>query len=771
MFFTIPLTGQEKSTVVVVSDSLTRQLLENVNVQVGQNEYFITDTSGRIRVWHQAENTKIKLSHVSFQEKIITIPSSADSLIIEMLPKNFILEQVSIAGRYKRNNLLTNSFHSFKAKEINKIPGFLGEKDLIKSLQYLPGVYNPSEANTGLFVRGGTSDQTRIYLNGAPLFNPSHLYNFLSTFNPDIIQSIDFYKGGIPAEYGNAGSSVLDIRLRQPNEKSLHVGGAVGLLTSRITFDGTLGKKLGYLVSARRTYADFFLQMIKPENLAIEDDGFHFYDLNAVLFYNLSTNWRITMQGYKGSDYFNTVDIDDQLYGNTMAGVSMTGNVSDRSILNLNGFYTQYNFFDLGNEEKGILTNKQAGLHLNMATEMQNVGVLNYGAQAEWTFISPYQKEKLSTGTILYTDSFKMKASFLNALYASFYGSRNQFSWEIGLRLNHYQQIGPGMGYEYLQLNEQTYRTITDTNTYSPLKPVQRYTNLEPRASLEWQPYSDLKAYISYDQIHQYQYYFSRSNFIGPWTETILADKYLKPVEVKQLATGLSFTNKVELKAEIYLKQYENILSYNDETDYLAGRPYEQFTSQGSGWAKGFDLLLKRDDGNISGWASYSLGEVTYAIDGINSGKPFHPPHDIRHKFNFIAGYRFNDIYEISMGWTYHSGAPVELPDALIEYEGLPVIYYDHQNRYKYRKKAYHRADIQFSITPEKNRERNWKSKWEFSVYNFYGRRNPLYYDYLDTYAIAYSPALQRGLPKYSYDPKIFYLFYITPSVTYYFSF
>ncbi len=766
------LTGQQHSIVILVRDSITRSGIADVNVSFGNDNRAITDTTGKISLPVSASQIQLHLSHIGYQKKEIIVPKLQDTLVAEMVPKNFILEQVTIGERYRRNNLLTNSFHQFKAKEIRKIPGFLGEKDIIKGLQYLPGVYNPSEANTGLFVRGGTSDQTRIYLNGAPLFNPSHLYNFLSTFNPDIIQSIDFYKGGIPVEFGNAGSSIVDIRLRKPGMNKLNVGGAIGLLTSHVTLDGPVGKRLSFLISARRTYADVFFKLIEPDDLAIEDDGFHFYDINAAVFYDISTDWRVTMQGYKGSDFFNTVDIDDQQYGNLMAGLNVTGNVSDRSVLHANAFYTRYDFFDFNMNEKGILRNQQAGIHLNMTTNLNNSWMLNYGLQSEWTFLLPYQRQNFKTNEVLYTDSFKMKASFLNALYTSLYGEWSRLSWEIGLRMNHYQYLGPGKSYTYFEYGEQPFYTVKDTLTYSKFEPVRKFVNVEPRASLSLQITERLKAVMSYDLIQQYQYYFSRSDFIGPWTETILADKYLKPIIVQQTAMGLTYNDPLEVRAEVYMKHYENVLSYRDRVDYFSNRPYEQFTSQGNGIAKGLDIMIKKSDRYFHGWISYSIGKVQYTIDGVNQGKPFHPAHDIRHKMNILGNYVFNNQkFEISLGWSFHTGAPVELPDGFIEYEGLPVVFYDDNNRYKYRKRSYHRADVSFSIIPDKNKQRSWKSKWEFSVYNFYGRKNPLYYDYLDTGSQLYSPLIQGGLPEYSYDPKIFYLFYITPSVTYKFKF
>ena len=206
------------------------------------------------------------------------------------------------------------------------------------------------------------------------------------------------------------------------------------MLTSHVTLDGPVGERLSYLISARRTYADVFLKLIEPENLAIEDDGFHFYDINAAVFYDFSADWRMMIQGYKGSDYFNTIDIDDQQYGNVMAGLNLTGNISDKSVLRVNGFYTRYNFFDFNTDEKGILKNQQAGIHVNMTTNLNNSWMLNYGIQSEWTFLLPYQKQKIKTSEVLYTDSFKMKSSFLNALYTSLYGEWNRFSWELGLR-------------------------------------------------------------------------------------------------------------------------------------------------------------------------------------------------------------------------------------------------------------------------------------------------------------------------------------------------
>lgn len=678
------------------------------------------------------------------------------SITLENVAKQ-LQEAVVTAGR---NNNVTKPMMGVQKLSINEIkdlPVLFGEKDILKTLQLLPGVQSAGDGNSGFFVRGGNTDQNLILLDEATVYNPSHLLGFFSTFNSDAIKDVTLYKGATPAEYGGRLSSVLDVKMNDGNNKEYHASGGIGLISSRLNIEGPIEKdKSSFIVSARRTYADVFLKLSKDSNT--NQNSLYFYDINAKANYRLGDKDRIYFSGYFGKDklgFGNTFGID---YGNSTGTLRWNHIFSSRMFSNTSLIYSKYNYdikINSGNNNIGI-TSYIKDLHFKEdlqyyanANNKINFGLDVINHTTSPGIISASSTSSFNPLTLQSKHALESAAYFSHDLTVS-----TKVSINYGLRAGTFLVMGPGNFYTYDKDGN-----VLDTATYSSGKVVKSYFNLEPRFSMNYKLTSSSSVKLAYTRTTQNLHLLSNSTSANPTDVWIPSSNNVKPEIADQVSAGYyrNFKdNQYEFSSEVYYRGMQNQIDYKNGAQLIANENVESQIVFGKGRAYGWELFLKKKYGKFNGWISYTLSRTERQFTEINSGHYFPANQDRTHNLSVVGIYKVNKKWTLSADFTYYSGNAVTWPSGKYEVNGQIAFLYTERNAY--RMPAYNRLDVGATLQGKKTKK--FDSNWNFSIYNLYGRENP--------YSITFEqdpddPSKTRALQ--------YALFRWVPSITYNFKF
>jgi len=649
--------------------------------------------------------------------------------------------------------------------QIKQMPSLLGEKDVIKALQFLPGVQRSTEGSTALYVRGGSSDQNLILLDGAQVYNANHLFGFFSVFNGDAIKNVEFWKGGFPARYGGRLSSVIDLQMKVGGKDRVRGEGGVGLLSSRLTLDGPLSKsgKSSFLVSGRRTYIDLLLSPFMPKN---ESQSYRFYDFNAKVNVDLGTKDKLYLSGYFGNDAIKLKLESERTSGNIYEkGLLGWGNATgtlrwnhlfnQKLFLNTTFAITDFKFL-LSDEFRRIRSDTAI---TNRLTEFSS-SIRDYTLKADFDYF-PNNSHSIKFGALLTNHRF-VPRTFLN-----------------DNRVNNEQESDKQVfnNQEFALYGEDTYRLnrlslnagIRFNGLFSSNK---TYLFLEPRLTANYQLPKNWFLKASYARNNQFVHLLTNTG-TGLSTDLwIPATNRIPPQQADQIAIGLTKTFPdagLNLTLESYRKWMKNIVAYKEGAAFLVfadgAKPlyWENNVTSGRGWSYGTEVLLQKPDGRLTGWLSYTLSWTINQFNELNEGKRFFARYDRRHDFSLVASYKLSPKITLSANWVYATGNALTVPQGFyFGSQSLEGINFDSPNskidylgsRNSYRAEPYHRLDIAIQF----HKKKRWGERtWEIGFYNAYSRKNPLYY-YLKT------EGERTILGKRA-------LFSIIPSVTYNFKF
>lgn len=678
---------------------------------------------------------------------------------MELQASSETLEEVVVKGERGDVNVRSPemSMNRLSIKEIQSIPVLFGEQDVLKTIQLLPGVQGAGEGGSGYYVRGGDAGQNLILLDEAPVYNPSHLLGFFSVFNSDAISDIKLFKGGVPAEYGGRISSVLDIRMKNGNNKHFGVSGGIGLISSRLMVEGPIKKESGsFIVTARRTYADLFLVFAK--DTLIRNNTLYFYDFNVKGNYKIGQKDRIFLSGYFGRDFFlfqKRFGID---WGNSTATLRWNHLFNNRLFLNSTFLYSNYNYVFKVRQDEGNLNVKSAIRDYSLKEDFQYYispdNTLKFGAHLIYHNFLPGE---ITTdgGFPVNEKKIETKYALETALYVSQkYKPSAWLNLEYGLRFSYYMMLGPG---EFYDLDEDG--NIVDTTNYKKGEVVVNYPGLEPRLAVNFRlsPLHSLK--LSYNRINQYTHLLSNTTSGSPSDVWVPSTNNVKPQIADQVAIGYfrNLKNDMwETSVEIYYKNMANQIDYKNGADILLNEQVETQLEFGEGRAYGFELLVRKNAGKLHGWLSYTLAKSERHFKNINEGKVYPAKQDRTHDFSIVAIYDINKRWSFSGSWVYYTGNAVTFPSGKYQIEGKTVNMYTERNGY--RMPAYHRLDL--GVTRTNKKKKRFESSWNFSVYNVYGRKN--------AYAINFEP--DENNPGQTNAVRLS-LFSVIPSVTFNFKF
>ncbi|MDR0824163.1 MAG: TonB-dependent receptor [Prevotella sp.] len=697
---------------------------------------------------------------MGYSTKQIKIKLNGDKTLDIELSRNVVsLNEVEISATRTDENIknVQSGVDKLEVKAISKIPVLLGERDILKTIQLLPGVQTAGEGNIGFYVRGGSNDQNLILMDNAVVYNPSHLFGFFSTFNSDAVDNMTLYKGSMPAQYGGRLSSTLDVSMRDGDIKDYHLTGGIGLISSRLTLEGPIQKeKSSFIISARRTYADALAHVVGVEQ--IKDSKLYFYDLNAKLNYVLSNKDKLTFTAYYGKDKLGLNDVVMMDWGNTIAGLKWNHifDAKKASVTTLS--YTDYSY----NVSVDLTTGLNIASHIKDFNLNQEFSFYPNDKNAiKLGFSSVYHKVvpgELSSKDVskLNVSPFTHRYSWDNALYASDnmkVGDKLELSY--GLRLSAFSVLGGGDYYTF----DKDDQSIVDTIPTNSGQFFKTYWNLEPRLSAAYQlnDVSSIKA--AYSRTAQHLHLLTTSNMASPMDRWVPNTNYIKPEIADQVSLGYfhNFRNNMfEFSAEIYYKDLRNQIDYKDGADVASRDVIETELLFGKGRTYGLELFLKKKFGRFNGWVGYTLARSEKKIDKINDGEWYVANQDRTHDISVVAIYELNKKWTLSATWVFASGNPMTFPSGKYAVDGHAIYYYEGRNQY--RAPSYHRMDL--GATCVLKETKRYTSELSFGLYNAYARKNPYMFGFR-----------QNEEDRNKSESYMIYLFSVIPSVSWNFKF
>ncbi|MEM9836125.1 MAG: TonB-dependent receptor [Bacteroidota bacterium] len=644
------------------------------------------------------------------------------------------LAEVVVTAKEEDSNIreIQMSVERLDMSTIEKIPALLGEVDVLRSIQLLPGVTTVGEGSAGFNVRGGSIDQNLVILDEAPVYNSSHLFGFFSVFNPDAVKNVQLYKGGIPARYGGRLSSILDVRMREGNNKKFEAQGGIGTIFSRLAIEAPLIKdKASFLVAGRRSYIDVLAAPFLSDGL--EDTRLNFYDLTLKTNLKAGKKDQFFLSGYLGRDNFQFDQGAGFNWGNGTATFRWNHLFNDRLFSNLTVYYSNYDYeIAFGDDDDTFDWNARI---INLSGKQEFSYFLN--PNNVWRFGGQlidyeFQPANAVSNNVGETVDFSLEKQF--ALEGSIFLENEltiaeRLKINYGLRWSIFSYLGGRDIYNYGEAESPGQeRPFVGTTFFDRGEVVESWNNFEPRLALQYQltPTSSLKA--SYNRTAQYIHLLSNTTASIPLDIWTPSTNNIEPQIANQVALGYFRNlsdNKYEFSAEVYYKNFENLVEYIDGADLILNEFVEGQTLSGEGRAYGLELMMKKTQGRFSGWINYSLSRSERLVEGINNDEWYPNRFDQTHNFNLTGFYELNYRTTFSASFTYNTGTPITLPSSGYTQQGLYVPNADDNARNNFRIPDYHRLDVSLTLDPKKEKAgKRWQGQWVFGIYNLYARRN-----------------------------------------------
>ncbi|MEO1262832.1 MAG: TonB-dependent receptor [Bacteroidota bacterium] len=677
-----------------------------------------------------ADDYRLSFSYLGYQQQTVEISLSADQkLDIELQPDGVVMTEIVVTAEEEDQNVknIEMSVEKLSAVQIKQIPQVMGEADLIRSIQLLPGVSTVGEGATGFNVRGGNVDQNLILLDEATIYNSSHLFGMFSVFNVDAIKDSKLYKGGIPAKYGGRLSSVLDVRQRDGNRKNFAATGGIGLIASRLTLEGPIQEdKSSFMVAGRSSYGHLFLKF----NEDLKDNVVYFYDLNAKANFELSEKDRIYISGYFGKDVFNFGDDFSSDWGNTTATVRWNHLFSNKLFSNFTAIYSDFGYsfgvpegaeaFDWDARIYNYVLKGDFSYFFSPKTK------LDFGMENIFYRFHPGRARGLGEESIFNEIEVQHKYAFEGAVYASFeHEPLPNLTLQYGLRFSSFTRLGKEDIYIYENGVPTDEGAIIDTVSYGTLDKIISFNAPEPRFSANYLIDGKSSVKASYNRMRQYIHLVSNTTSATPIDIWMPSGEYIDPATVDQVAVGYfrNFQNNAyEASIEGFYKDFDNLLDYKDGAELLLNETLETELLSGEGRAYGMELSVKKNKGAVTGFVSYTLSRSERRVPGINNGEYYASNYDKTHDLSITASWKINEQWRLSSNFAFTTGRPVTYPESRYVFDGITIPHYD--NRNGARIPAYHRLDLGAQFIPKKNKNKKWRGTWDFGVYNAYARRN-----------------------------------------------
>jgi len=672
-------------------------------------------------------------SYIGYEKSEKTIDLNKDTkLNIELGTLDILSDEVLVTAEKANNNVtsIEMSTMELSAQTLTRMPALLGETDVVRSIQLLPGIGSVGEGSTGFNVRGGGIDQNLVLLDESPVYNSSHLFGFFSVFNPDAVKDVKLIKGGIPAAYGGRLSSILDVRLKEGNSRKFNIDGGVGAIFSRLAIEGPIIEdKLSFLVAARRSYADVLAKPFLDDGL--EDSQFYFYDLTAKTNWKLDENNTIFASGYFGRDVFDAGFGFD--WGSQTFTTRWNHLFSDKLFSNLTYYYSNYDYkLQFGEDDQDVFK-----WQANIVTQSLKYDLeyffnpennIDFGLEALYYDFAPGIAVGISDGISVPISLDEQFAGQLSAYIGQEIDATEDLSLKYGLRASYYQYLGPGTAYYYGDTTVGISKPLIGEEKFDDFANIADYLNLEPRFSVKYQLNEESSIKASYNRMVQYVHLVSNTAASTPLDVWIPTTNNVKPELADQYALGYfkNFDdNEWETSVEVYYKDLQNQIEYIPGADLLLNENLEADFLSGDGRAYGAEFYVKKNTGDITGWISYTLARTERQVNGINNEDWFPARFDRTHNLSVVGFYDLSDTWSLSANFILSSGTPGTFPTNRFEWQGYYIPHNAGGTRNNFRIPMTHRLDLSVTYDPVDEPDEWWTGKWVFSIYNVYNRKNP----------------------------------------------
>lgn len=752
VLFAINTNGQSQtyfSISGIVRDSTDNNFLPNatININYGQ-KLMLSDAQGKFKFTIKGGELILVVKYVNYLPFRLRVDVKEDldvNVFLSEISSN--LEQVTVSTKSADNNVKRPlmGVSTMNIKELKRIPTVLGEIDVLRGLQMLPGVTSVGEASNGVNVRGGTTDQNLMLLDDAPIFNPTHMFGLFSAFPSDAISSFDLYKGNVPSKFGGRTAAVLDVSLANPTLTKAKATFAIGLVSNKALFDIPIIKdKLGIMIAGRLAINDFLLPIVSSK---LDDIKAKFADATAKIFYKINSKNTLSFTAYKSYDFIQT---------NILGGIN-----------NINSTTTQYDYGTLNfsakwlkviNERANIQTivvsskyapqtilpelntnnkvkiyqdinYKQVRTNLNYSRGIHNIEA---GLDGTYYIINPGELKPGASNAVAAIVTPKENGAELGLFLEDEIKISNKITISAGIRYSKYASIGPNSYKVYANGEEKTNGSVVDSVSFAKGDIAKSYGGIEPRFGLNYAINEESSIKIGYNTMRQYLQVISNTTTPIPTSRWKSSDFNIKPQKSQLYSVGYFRNlndNIFEISTEAYYKTTDNILDYKPGASFLLQKDIETELLQGINKSYGLELMFSKKKGELTGWANYtyarSLNKVKEGngnTQQINYGNWYATNYDRPHTFNAAIVIAQTKIHDFSFNFTYSTGRPFTVPKAFIQSNGVLYPFYTERNNS--RIPDYHRLDFSWNIYNPKNLNKKYKGNWNFTVYNLYGRAN-----------------------------------------------
>ena len=761
-----------------VEQKSTGERLINANVfNKNTMQGCVTNNYGYYSLSLKKGTVNLSVRYVGYQEQNITFNLTKDTIINFQLVNDNKLKEIVIVGN-KSSNIDNSqiSMINLPIVEIKKLPMLMGETDVIKAIQFLPGIQSGIEGTSGLHVRGGAAGQNLILIDGIPVYNISHFYGFFSVFNGNAVKNVNVYKGGFPARYGGRVSSVVDVRIKEGSTKKFSGEGSVGILSSKLTLEIPIIKnKASFLVSGRRTYLDLLFIPILNNLMNENYPKYYFYDLNAKINYKFSGKSRLYLSFYAGKDHIDDNNFNEKLitetsefekvkstvsgWGNIISSLRWNYILNSKLFTNITLAYSNYNYFagtDYHTTMKDFTTNK-VNNSIYRSNYNSNINDIIINIDFDWS-LNDRHNLKFGAGDILHTfipgnthyyKSIDELELLIDTVYENEDIKAHEFSVYIEDDIHFSDKLKTNIGIRYMAF----------------FLPEKTYNSIQPRVSAGFKLSNNFALKAGFSTMEQFIHLLSNSNLSMPNDIWVPATEFIKPLNSNQYNLGFIYNlkHKFEFTSEIFYKTTDNILAYKEGVNYLSDNvPWQDKTEAGSALAYGLELMIEKQSGKTNGKISYTLLKAEQQFANINQGNKFPDKYDRRHDLSINISHSFNKNIELNINWVLSSGYPSTISTSQfqdisgiynIDNELIGLEYFPSRNNYYLP--VYHRLDLNVNFYKTR---KYFKRTLSIGIYNVYNRKNPIY-----AY-MGYSAYMQRIVKYKSLLP-------IMPSISYSFKF
>jgi hypothetical protein len=778
LLFSIASYAQQVTISGTIKDDETTETLIGATIYIPElNTGTTTNEYGFYSITVPLGKYTFQVSYVGFQmySENIDLTQSIKKDISLIEEKNS-LDEVIITTNNRKAEILRPemSVTKMNMSTVKQMPVVLGEVDILKSLQMLPGVTNNGEGTGGFHVRGGALDQNLVLLDEAIIYNTSHMFGFFSVFNADAIKDLKLYKGGIPAQFGGRVSSVLDVRQKDGNSKFFELTGGVGVISSRLETEGPLfGQKGSFLIAGRRSYVDLFLKA------AGEKNSVSFYDLNLKINYSINPENKLFLSGYFGRDAFQLGSIFESSYGNATGNLRWNHIFNDRLFSNLSLILSRYDY-DLNfqqNDFEWLSSITNYNIKYDFKYYLSNDFKLDFGGNGILYNFDPGHIVPTSEDSMINELQLDRKRAFESGIYVSAEQKiTSKFSVQYGLRYSHYLRLGGQAITSYENGQPVVYNPTLDIyergeqngeTFFSKSETIKSYGNFEPRVSVSFLSSDQSSIKASFSRMAQYIHLLSNTTSVTPLDVWTPSGPFIKPQLSNQYSLGYfhDFHNEnYSLEVEGYYKTVDNRIDYIDGSELIGQNTIETEILNGQMRAYGLEFLLRKNEGDLTGWIAYTLSKSEQHTPGGNAGGPginngewYNAFFDRTHDISVSGSYRLNDRWSFGSSLVFQTGRPVTYPIGQYTYEGRSFTSYSDRN--SDRLPAYHRMDISVNYKPNRSETKRLKGEWVLSIYNLYNRKNAA--------SISFGQNLETGANEATRTA----IFGIVPSITYNFKF